>query len=157
MPKVISGGQVGADIAGLRAGKALGLLTGGWMPKGFRAKDKFHPEYAALYGIQELPSLSYPPRTLKNALASDATVRFAYNFDSRGERCTLRACARAGRPHFDIDLKTPKRITPTDFAVWLYDHDVAVLNVAGNADPAIEGWVQRFLMQSLPEVWKCQE
>jgi RNA polymerase sigma factor (sigma-70 family) len=33
--KVISGGQTGADQAGLFAAEAFGIETGGWMPKGF--------------------------------------------------------------------------------------------------------------------------
>jgi hypothetical protein len=33
--KVISGGQSGADLGGLRAAKVLGIQTGGSMPKGF--------------------------------------------------------------------------------------------------------------------------
>ena len=34
--RIISGGQTGADQGGLRAGAALGLDTGGWIPFGFR-------------------------------------------------------------------------------------------------------------------------
>lgn len=35
---IISGGQTGADQGGLDAGKALGLKTGGLMPKGWRTE-----------------------------------------------------------------------------------------------------------------------
>ncbi|HJT77421.1 MAG TPA: putative molybdenum carrier protein, partial [Gemmataceae bacterium] len=35
LERVISGGQTGADQAGLAAAKACGIPTGGWMPKGF--------------------------------------------------------------------------------------------------------------------------
>ncbi|MFZ8324119.1 YpsA SLOG family protein, partial [Staphylococcus aureus] len=39
LKKVISGGQTGADQAGLRAGKAAGLETGGMVPKGCLTDD----------------------------------------------------------------------------------------------------------------------
>jgi Circularly permutated YpsA SLOG family len=36
LKKIISGGQTGADQAGLRTAKRLGIETGGWMPQGWR-------------------------------------------------------------------------------------------------------------------------
>jgi len=146
--KVISGGQVGADIAGLRAAKRYGLVTGGAMPKGFRAKDGFHPEYRKLYNMRALTSGNYPPRTRENALRSDSTCRFAYNFNSYGERATLREVLKANRPYVDIDLRRPKSFTPSDLACWLYDFKVGTLNVAGNSDERIEEWVENFLFRT---------
>jgi Circularly permutated YpsA SLOG family len=35
LDRVVSGGQTGADQAGWRAARAVGLATGGWMPYGF--------------------------------------------------------------------------------------------------------------------------
>lgn len=35
LKKVISGGQTGADLGGLRAAKAVGIATGGFAPKGW--------------------------------------------------------------------------------------------------------------------------
>jgi hypothetical protein len=37
--KLISGGQTGADRAGLEAAKALGIATGGTAPKGWRIEN----------------------------------------------------------------------------------------------------------------------
>ena len=51
--KVISGGQTGADEAGLFAAKEFGIKTGGWMPRKFLNERGENPEYAELYGIQE--------------------------------------------------------------------------------------------------------
>ena len=42
LQEVWSGGQNGANIAGLRAAKAVGLKTGGWMPKGYRTEGGDH-------------------------------------------------------------------------------------------------------------------
>jgi hypothetical protein len=150
--KVISGGQIGADIAGLRAAKRYGLETGGHMPKGFRAKDGLHPEYAKLYGMQATTSGNYPPRTKQNALNSHATVRFAYNFNSYGERATLREILLAKKPYVDIDLRFPKSFSPSDLGCWLYDFNVGVLNVAGNADKAVEEWIENYLLQTFSDL-----
>ena len=39
LKKIISGGQTGADLAGLEAASYLGIHTGGKMPLGFSEKD----------------------------------------------------------------------------------------------------------------------
>jgi len=145
--KVISGGQIGADIAGIRAAKVFGLETGGWMPKRFMAKDGFHPEYAEEYGILEHLSAAYPPRTRLNVQHSDGTLRFAYNFNSAGERCTMYAINQYSKPYMDIDLKVKRSMQPLaeEVADWIIVNEIATLNVAGNADKQIEKWIERFL------------
>jgi hypothetical protein len=71
---VISGGQSGADQAGWRAAEACGIATGGWMPAGFLTEDGPRPEFAELYGALEMPTDSYPERTLQNVRDSDGAV-----------------------------------------------------------------------------------
>lgn len=44
--KIISGGQTGADIAGLRWARKNGVPTGGYIPKGFRTESGYKTEYA---------------------------------------------------------------------------------------------------------------
>lgn len=83
--KVISGAQSGADIAGLEIAKRFGYETGGTMPFGYKTLDGCKPEYKSLYGVSAHPSSSYVPRTRKNVLESDGTIRLAYNFSSKGE------------------------------------------------------------------------
>ncbi|VTR95901.1 Uncharacterized protein OS=Pelobacter propionicus (strain DSM 2379) GN=Ppro_0225 PE=4 SV=1: MoCo_carrier [Gemmata massiliana] len=148
LERVISGGQTGADRAGLIAARAAGIATGGWMPKGFRALDGTHPEFAALYGVREHASDRYPPRTALNVKDSDATLRFATDWDSPGERLTLELCERYGRPHFEI---TPDdSTTPADVADWIRQSGVRILNVAGNSartSPGIEAFTIAFLAE----------
>ncbi len=147
--KVISGGQTGADRAGLDAAKAAGLQTGGWMPKGFKALDGDHPEFAELYDIQEHSSPLYPPRTYKNAAESDGTVRFAVNWNSPGEICTLKAINKAKKVHFDVDILGDKH--PEDLANWIRQNNIRVLNVAGNAEKTCRGigeFVKIFLSET---------
>lgn len=59
--KITSGGQTGADQGGLRAGKALGLHTGSWMPRGFITLDGPCPDLATEFAIQTHRSTKYPP------------------------------------------------------------------------------------------------
>jgi len=87
---VNSGFQTGADIAGIRAAHKLGIATAGWMPFGWRTQDGPKPEYDAMYGAKQHESHDYPPRTENNVKMADATLRFASNFDSPGEKCTLK-------------------------------------------------------------------
>lgn len=153
--KVISGGQVGADIAGLRAAKALGIETGGWMPKGWKARGSTHPEYAELYGMKQHPySDRYPPRTRMNVIYSDGTIRFATDFFSAGERCTLKYISLHKKPYFDIDLGMIATVDlqVTKAIAWIQMHDIKTLNIAGNANSLLEQPVKLFVTAILEEV-----
>lgn len=146
LERVISGGQTGADRAGLAAAKAAGLATGGWMPKGFRAQDGPRPSFAVLYGMAEHASDRYPPRTALNVKESDATLCFATDWDSPGEALTRRVCERYGRPRLEVTPGGP--LAPADVAEWLKANAVRVLNVAGNTErtsPGIGAFVEAFL------------
>lgn len=154
--KIISGGQTGADIAALRIAKSLGIKTGGWMPLGFRTLDGDKPEYGDEYGMWEHSEHGYPPRTYMNVLESDGTVRFAFNFDSPGERCTLKAIQRYNKSYFDVNISPAQRENymdmlpnPAHLAAWLDENSIKVLNVAGNADKNIQGYVEAYLLTAL--------
>lgn len=150
LKKIISGGQTGADRAGLIVGKTMGLLTGGWMPKGFKAHDGFHPNFADLYGIVEHSSQHYPPRTRNNVRDSDATVRFAAEFDSAGELLTFDLIKKLGKPYFDVWV-LDDRNKPDELVKFIIDHNVSILNVAGNSESRYAG-IQSYVVQYLTEV-----
>lgn len=137
LKKIISGGQTGADIAGIATAKIFGLETGGWMPKGFRTQNGPRPEFAELYGIQEHSSPNYPPRTYANVKDSDGTLRLAHNLESSGERLTLKAINQYRKPHRDIDLKNP--LSVSEIVTWLQEKDIVVLNIAGNSEKTAPG------------------
>lgn len=42
---VLSGGQTGADLGGLRAARACGIPTGGWAPRGWLTEVGWLVEY----------------------------------------------------------------------------------------------------------------
>jgi hypothetical protein len=135
--KVISGGQTGADQAGLAVAKRFGYETGGKIPRGWKTLDGPRPDFQELYGLQEHSSDSYVPRTYANARDSDGTIRLAGNFSSRGEICTLNAIKQYKRPHFDVKFQKPP--TPEEFVAWLDEHNIEVLNVAGNSERTFPG------------------
>lgn len=144
--QVISGGQTGADRAGLRAAKDVGLATGGWMPKGFLTLEGPRPDWAREFGLQEHASPNYPPRTRRNVQAADATLRFARHWSSPGERLTLKYLRQYAKPFRDID---PDALPPaTEVVGWLKQQRVRILNIAGNTErtaPGIEAIVEAYL------------
>lgn len=128
LKKIRSGGQTGADKAGLLAGQALGLETGGWAPKGWRiclpnGSDGSDPSLAA-FGLKEHDSRDYPPRTKLNVIESDGTVWFGYE-NSRGGRLTLSTAKAHGKP-------TIVNPTAEELRAWVEQHQIEELNVAGN-------------------------
>lgn len=151
--KIISGGQTGADRAGLEIGKELGLETGGWMPKGFLAQDGYHPEFAQLYGIQEHESPKYGPRTYCNVRDSDGTVRIASDFGSPGEILTLKAIHYYEKPWFNVPIEDIG--DPKVFIDWIKKYNIKTLNVAGNSErtsPGINKIAKEFLRNIIQQL-----
>ncbi len=146
---IISGGQTGADRGALIAARRCSIGTGGWMPRGFRALDGDHPEFALRYGIREHTSRNYPPRTRMNVRSADGTIRIATTFDSPGERLTLRAIRQYDTPLLDIDASSPLSVAMV--RDWLRQHGIRTLNVAGNSERTSPG-IQQFITDYLSRV-----
>ena len=144
--RVISGGQTGADVAGLDAAKTMGYETGGHAPLGFRTLNGPNLRLRDEYGLEETKQSNYQVRTALNVKNSDATIRFATNFNSPGELCTLKAINKFNKPRLDVDLTKYFYAGSTDMVRdffdfnqeriirFLIDRQVIVLNIAGNAD-----------------------
>lgn len=152
--KIISGGQIGADQAGLRVGRALNIPTGGIAPKDFMTLGGADPDLGIIYGLVSNNVKGYAARTFSNVCNADATVRFAFNFDSPGERCTYRAIKRYEKPYFDVNITLHEEYAqllpnPVHFAYWLRELEVKTLNVAGNASRDIEEFVCQYLATAI--------
>lgn len=148
--KIISGGQTGADRAGLIAAKFWGLDTGGWMPLGFKALDGFHPEFAKEFNIRQTGDTRYTRRTEMNVYHSDVTIRFATNWKSRGELFTLRCIAKFHKPYHDFTPNVTD-LSPEELAIYLRLRKIKVVNVAGNSEqtsPGIQLWTTDFLKKA---------
>lgn len=128
LEKIISGGQTGADQAGLDAAKDCGYQTGGTAPGGWRIENYdgttgSNPKLAE-YGLVQHPSPSYPPRTKKNVKDSCGTAWFGHT-ESPGAKLTIETARRENKALI---------INPTAEALrdWLIVNQIRVLNVAGN-------------------------
>lgn len=135
--KIISGGQTGADRAGLDWALAHGVAHGGWCPKGRRAEDGAVPER---YGLVETPSAGYLQRTEWNVRDSDATVIFTLaNKLAGGSLRTVDFTTKLGKPY----LHMSSHVAPKYLARFLVQHSVRTLNVAGNRESVALGIYDR--------------
>ena len=140
--KIISGGQTGADRAGLDAAIDLGIDYGGSIPKGRRTEDGILPE--KYHKITELETTNYPARTEKNVVESDATVIFTYTEMGAGSALTVELTKTNNRPHLHIDLENIRNGDAIkDFSEWLDKVKPAVLNVAGSRESGANGIYNR--------------
>lgn len=106
-----SGGQTGADRAGLDWAIDHGLRHGGFCPKGRRSEDGKIPNK---YQLTEIDSHYYTTRTELNVKSSDATIIFTLeSFLEGGSKQTAQFAENSGKPwlhvhpHMNIEaLKT---------------------------------------------------
>jgi len=146
-PKIISGGQTGADQAALYAARTCGLSTGGWAPKDYLTLDGLAP-WLAGYGLQEMPSRNYVARSIKNVDEADATLAFR-NHPSSGTDKTI-GYALSGKwrtvdteTYRDGVLHRPLFIVTDilshqqqlDLVQFIRSHNVKILNVCGHREP----------------------
>ena len=133
--KVISGGQTGADQAGLAAAKKFSIPTGGFAPKGYQtSQGKNRTLLQKVYDLTESKG-GYKQRTWENAKIADGTIRLAVDFSTRGEICTLNGINKYNKPHKDFnlqDLDEFESIMVEDCNTWLIENKIKILNVAGN-------------------------
>jgi len=145
--KIVSGGQTGADRAGLDAALQAGIAHGGWVPRGRKAEDGRIP---ARYRLREMPSFRYADRTERNVMDSDATLIVSRGPLTGGSRLTLGLARRNRRPCLHVDLeKTRTEEAEVEVRSWLEENGVETLNVAGpraSNDPGIYDRVLRLLL-----------
>ena len=128
--KIISGGQTGADQAALDAAIKLGIPHGGWIPKGRITENGSLPQDK--YNLKEMPTESYPERTVKNIQDADGTLILSHGLLTGGSEYTRKMALELKQPMLHIDLSQKTRF---DAAVqinnWIVEHDIKTLNVAG--------------------------
>ena len=156
--KIISGGQTGADMGGLRAGRALNIPTGGSAPHGWKTELGPKKHLLKSFNLVECQSTGYPPRTAANVLNSTGTIVFGL-MGGRGSALTERLCLKYKKPchlqRFDRSNKDDERLRPEDikdFQCWLIFHKILILNVAGNRESTnrgIEKFSKAFLIKVL--------
>jgi Circularly permutated YpsA SLOG family len=130
--RVISGGQTGADQAGLIVARRFGIPTGGWMPRGWKTATGPDPRLGREFGLREHAG-DYAARTAANVRDSDGTIRLAASFQTLGERCTAKWIKYYQKPSIDVDIRSPRPVA--EVVAWVRENAIRVLNVAGNAQP----------------------
>lgn len=150
--QIISGGQTGADQAGLAAAKARGVKTGGYAPKGWLTEDGPKPELLKSYGLVEAASWGYAARTTENVLISSAVLIFG-DEGSRGSKLTIKKCKLYGVPYLIVPFPTSFDVSTTAKIVyaWLEGIQPKVLNIAGNRESTNPG-IFKFTKAVLLEV-----
>jgi hypothetical protein len=154
MKQVISGAQTGADLGGLEAAEKLGILTGGMVPKGCKNEFGDCPELINRFNLTESNTTNYVARTYDNAKNSDGTIRFAFDFESKGELCTLAAIQKYNKPWIDVDVENP--IPVKQVVDWVKENKIEILNVAGNRESVYPG-LKEFVVKYLIEVFDLLE
>lgn len=173
--KIVSGGQIGADIAALRAARRLGLATGGFAPAGFMTAHGPNPQLAE-FGLAPVRGGSlaqqYVRRSTMNVDAADATLAIRLEA-SRGTDCTIgyavcgrwAACAdlapgvaaepaTAHRPVLVVQTLCESAAAPA-IREFLHRRRVRTLNVCGHRAydrvPNYESAVEHLLFRALSE------
>ncbi len=139
---IISGGQTGADRAGLDFAIEHKIPHGGWCPKGRKALDgPLDPKYL----LNETPASSYLQRTQWNVRDSDATIVFTMAAEVTGG--SLKTIEFA-RKHKKPWLHAHKGTADDEIRSFLDTHRPKLLNIAGSREekePGIRAWVMGVL------------
>ena len=126
--KIISGGQTGADRAGLDWAIKNGIPHGGWCPKGRRAEDG---PIDAKYQLKETPSSNDLQRTEWNVRDSDGTVIFSVGKRLSGNSSeTLEFAIKHRKPYLHLSAVF-KDNAAQKLKKWIEENNIRVLNVAG--------------------------
>ena len=139
--KIISGGQTGADRAGLDVAIRWGLPHGGWCPRGRRAEDG---PIGGQYDLVETPDTSYLDRTEWNVRDSDGTVVFTLaRRVTGGSKRTIHLANQLKKPCKQISQASYRPVE--DLQRFVARHGIRMLNVAGSSESKEPGiWLWTF-------------
>jgi hypothetical protein len=152
IPKIVSGGQTGADRAALDWALAGELPCGGWCPKGRKAEDG---AIDSKYPLKESSSTSYLQRTEWNVRDSDATVLFSISpVLSGGSKRTVEFARKHDKPWLHVHAGQSN--AAERLRVFLEDNVIATLNVAGPRESK-EPAVAKFVIVTLDQVFRSRD
>ena len=149
--KIISGGQAGADRAGLDVAIRHGFPHGGWCPKGRKAEDgTIGGQYQLVQTLTD-DSLQH---TEWNVRDSDGTVVFTLGMDATG--ASMRAADFAkmhGKPCIHISPTGDGFMDPAvKLQRFVLEHGIHVLNVAGSRESEEQG-IYRWVWQVIDDAF----
>jgi len=153
IPKIISGGQTGADREALDWALSHGVPCGGWCPKARKAEDGI---IDTKYPLQESSSSSYLQRTEWNVRDSDATVIFSISrILSDGSKKTLELACEHKKPFLHLYAAQASK-APEQLRRFLDLHEIQVLNVAGPR-ASKEPNIARFVLVTLDRAFGVEQ
>jgi Circularly permutated YpsA SLOG family len=149
LSKIVSGGQTGADRAGPDFAIEARIPHGGWCPKGRMAEDGPIPSQ---YGLEEMPTAEYPPRTRKNVQDCDGTVIFTIGAKlAGGSKKTADFAIQYGKRFLHLSAAdTTVAQGASKLRAFLADHGIHVVNVAGSRaskEPTVYGVTMEVLRE----------
>jgi hypothetical protein len=124
--KIVSGGQTGVDRAALDVALDLGVVCGGWCPKGRLAEDGPIPE---CYPLEETTLPVYPQRTEWNVRDSDGTLVLTIGQAKGGTALTLEMARRQKKPRLVVNLQDHPDVNAV--RTWILANQIEILNIAG--------------------------
>jgi len=146
--KIVSGGQTGVDRAGLDAAMEIGLLVGGYVPKGRLAEDGQVPDK---YPMTETGSKDYKARTKKNILESDGTLILNVGPMKSGTALTAKIARENNKPLMIVQLDEEYQ---TGAVIdWLNENKIQTLNIAGPRESKVSGICEKAKMFLLSEIF----
>lgn len=155
--KIISGGQTGADIAGLRAAARCGLKTGGSAPQYWMTERGENEKELRSFGLVEHHKPGYRTRTVQNIRDSDATLLIARSPLTGGSKLTREKVFHAKKLLYHLEPTPLGWSLLRDVVRWLDLIKPGVLNIAGNREsvcPGIEKSTEEFLVLVFQRLYK---
>ena len=156
--KIISGGQTGADYAGLVAARVLGFTTGGTAPAGYKTENGPNYELKDFFGLSAFGS--YPERTEANILNSDVTLILGLaetkDFAEGGTKLTQQLCFRLNKP-FNLGRLSFQNLFEKDPVLqeFLLKYKPKTINIAGprlSKSPLVFGYGVLYLIANLKDI-----
>ena len=153
-PRIVSGGQTGADRAALDWAISNDIPHGGWCPAGRLAEDG---AIDSRYNLQETPKADYLQRTEWNVRDSDATVIFSIKPDLMGgSLATQKLAEKHLKASLHLSSLQSSAGNGTQLRGFIRKHEVKVLNIAGpraSGEPELRSFIQSVL-DELFENWE---
>eukprot|EP00933_Yihiella_yeosuensis_P006050 TRINITY_DN110692_c0_g1_i1.p1 TRINITY_DN110692_c0_g1~~TRINITY_DN110692_c0_g1_i1.p1 ORF type:complete len:186 (+),score=34.41 TRINITY_DN110692_c0_g1_i1:178-735(+) len=145
--RIISGYQTGADQGALAAAQDNGVQIGGAAPHGGVDENGLIPErfagcFEAMAAADDSVSI-WDMRTAKNLETGDAVIIFVPKLPlpvMDGTKLTMDRAASLRKPCLIIDLSKP--IDADAVEVWVCEHSIKTLNVAGPRESSSPGMYQ---------------
>ena len=133
LKKIISGGQTGADIAGIDAAIVNGMPYGGWLPKGRKTENG--PLDLRYANMTEMSVGDYQEMTAQNVKEADGTVIFTHGKYTGVSALTSNYATKQNKPVLHLDLDDVSELAAIESLIdWIYKHNIETLNVAGSRE-----------------------